>query len=76
MLLSDLHHSQAKDKLKNEYKEDMTINDALKLGAVVLSKAMDVRYLLAPLWYTPTSYPPLDSDLHSGITVGETVPCR
>ena len=38
---------QAKDKLKTEYKDDMTIKDALKLSATVLSKTMDVSSAIA-----------------------------
>jgi len=36
------NNQTAKDKLKTEYKEDMTIKQALKLSATVLSKTMDV----------------------------------
>ncbi len=39
---------QAKDKLKNEYKDEMSINDALKLTAHVLAKTMDVRAHMSP----------------------------
>jgi 20S proteasome subunit alpha 3 len=36
------NNQTAKDKLKTEFKDDLSINDALKLSASVLSKTMDV----------------------------------
>lgn len=36
------HNQTAKDKLKTDYKEDMTVNDGLKLAVKVLCKSMDM----------------------------------